>query len=57
LTNSCGSAASAIAQVEPVMPTQTPQNKFESPTVSPDQKSAYPALAQKPEKYEALDHT
>lgn len=42
LTKSWASAASATAQVAPVIPTQTPQAKLATPTVSPAQKSAYP---------------
>src|SRR4051794_31252877 len=42
LTNKLGSAASASAAVDPVMPTDTPQSKLQSPTVRPPQKSAKP---------------
>jgi len=43
-TNSVGSAASAMAAVDPVMPTATPQNKLQSPTVKPPQKRANPRV-------------
>lgn len=39
-TNNAGSAASAKAAVEPVMPTEIPQSKLQMPTVKPPQKSA-----------------
>lgn len=42
LTNKFGSAASASAAVEPVMPTQMPQRRLHTPTVRPPQKSANP---------------
>ena len=35
-----GSAASARAAVDPVMPTQTPHRRLHAPTVRPPQKSA-----------------
>lgn len=43
LTNNCGSAASAKAAVEPVIPTLTPQRRLQNPTVSPPQNNEYPA--------------
>ncbi len=39
-TNNVGSAASAKAAVEPVMPTEIPQSRLQIPTVNPPQKSA-----------------
>lgn len=39
-TNNAGSAASANAAVEPVMPTEIPQSRLQMPTVRPPQKSA-----------------
>jgi hypothetical protein len=42
LTKRFGSAASASAAVDPVMPTQTPQRRLHTPTVRPPQKSAKP---------------
>jgi len=42
LTNRSGSAASARAAVDPVIPTQTPHRRLHAPTVSPPQKSAKP---------------
>ena len=42
LTNRVGSAASARAAVEPVIPTQTPQRRLQAPTVMPPQKTAKP---------------
>lgn len=42
LTKSWGSAASANAAVEPVMPTLTPQRRLQRPTVSPPQNSENP---------------
>ena len=42
LTNKFGSAASARAAVEPVIPTQIPQSKLHAPTVIPPQKTAKP---------------
>lgn len=41
-TNKAGSAASARAAVDPVMPTQTPQSRLHAPTVRPPQNSANP---------------
>lgn len=41
LTNSAEFAASAIAAPEPTTPTQSPQNKFTSPTVIPEPKITY----------------
>jgi hypothetical protein len=38
-TNNAGSAASAKAAVEPVMPTEIPQSRLQMPTVNPPQKS------------------
>ena len=69
LTKSCASAASAMAQVEPVIPTHTPQKRFDTPTVMPAQNNAYPnkiivnpnvfffksIKRDKPEKYEVRD--
>ena len=46
LTNKFGSAASAMAAVEPVMPTETPQRRLHAPTVRPPQKSAKPERGQ-----------
>ena len=43
LTNKFGSAASARAAVEPVIPTQIPQSKLHAPTVIPPQKTAKPS--------------
>lgn len=40
LTKRFGSAASASAAVAPVMPTETPQRRLHTPTVSPPQKMA-----------------
>lgn len=45
LTKSCGSAASAKAAVEPVIPTETPHRRLQIPTVRPPQKSAKPDLS------------
>ena len=42
LTNSDGSAASPNAAVEPVMPTDTPHRRLQTPTVRPPQKRANP---------------
>lgn len=42
LTNRFGSAASAMAAVEPVIPTQIPQSRLHAPTVTPPQKTAKP---------------
>ena len=42
ITHRLGSAASARAALLPLMPTETPQMRLHMPTVSPDQKSAYP---------------
>ena len=39
-TNKFGSAASASAALEPVIPTQTPQRRLHTPTVSPPQNRA-----------------
>lgn len=39
LTNSCGSAASAMAALAPEMPTATPHRRLHMPAVSPPQKS------------------
>lgn len=47
LTNRLGSAASAIAAVEPVMPTQAPQRRLQAPTVSPPQKMANPGQGER----------
>lgn len=44
LTKSWGSAASARAAVEPVIPTETPQSKLHTPTVKPPQKMEKPTL-------------
>lgn len=46
LTNSAGSAASDKAAVAPVIPTETPQRRLQSPTVRPPQKRAKPARPQ-----------
>jgi hypothetical protein len=42
LTNRLGSAASAMAAVDPVMPTQAPQRRLQAPTVRPPQNMANP---------------
>lgn len=42
LTNSAGSDASERAAVAPVMPTETPHSRLQSPTVRPPQNSAKP---------------
>jgi hypothetical protein len=42
LTNKSGSAASAIAALAPVIPTQRPHSRLHEPTVRPPQKRAYP---------------
>ena len=41
-TNRFGSAASARAAVEPVIPTETPQRRLQAPTVNPPQNRAKP---------------
>jgi hypothetical protein len=46
LTNNWGSAASAKAAVEPVIPTETPQRRLQNPTVSPPQNNEYPVYQQ-----------
>jgi hypothetical protein len=46
LTNNWGSAASAKAAVEPVIPTETPQRRLQNPTVSPPQNNEYPIYQQ-----------
>ena len=46
-TNKFGSAASASAAVEPVMPTETPQRRLQKPTVRPPQKIAKPEVIDK----------
>ena len=43
-TKRSGSAASEIAAVEPVIPTQTPQRRLQTPTVRPPQNNAKPAI-------------
>ena len=42
-TNRLGSAASANAAVDPVIPTDTPQRRLHAPTVRPPQKIAKPS--------------
>lgn len=42
LTKRFGSAASARAAVEPVMPTETPHRRLHAPTMRPPQKMAKP---------------
>ena len=42
LTNRFGSPASDSAAVDPVIPTDTPQRRLHTPTVSPPQKIAKP---------------
>lgn len=42
LTKREESAASLIAAVDPVIPTATPQIKFDNPTVTPAQNNEYP---------------
>jgi len=42
LTNNVGSAASERAAVAPVIPTETPQKRLQSPTVRPAQKMENP---------------
>ena len=44
LTNRLGSAASARAAVEPVIPTDTPHRRLHIPTVNPPQKIAKPII-------------
>ena len=44
LTNRLGSAASAIAAVEPVIPTEIPHRRLHTPTVRPPQKMAKPEV-------------
>lgn len=41
-TYKLGSAASARAALEPLIPTDTPQTKLQAPTRRPDQKRAKP---------------
>lgn len=45
LTKSWGSAASASAAVEPVMPTEMPQRRLQIPTARPPQKRAKPGVS------------
>lgn len=42
LTNKALSLASAMAALAPVIPTETPQIKLQTPTVNPAQNKAYP---------------
>lgn len=47
--------ASDRAQLLPMMPTQTPQNKFAKPTMIPEAKIAYPARMESDEVVSSTD--